>query len=178
MSTPQKAQQEERKEAEAFDTPDKSGSNAPKTSITPAKPGAARRLDVSSTALFQQQKKRRTEGGLVGKSASRKISQEEKPTVYEPISIYRTEIYEAKVGNKPDPDECWGSSARKEFLAEETNRNVYNFVVEHFVVPPDFDSSLAYGARSGTCHEQRLVRAYKNKLLRLKESVRSNYCFS
>ena len=143
----------------SFETPNKSGGKS--KSITPAKAGTSRRLDVENVRQFEQNKKRRKED-----AKPRKPEQ-----VHQPLSIYKTEIYEAKVGNKPDRDECWGTSARKEFLAKKSNKIVYNFVVENFIVPPNFDTSLSFGARSGMCHEQRLLRAYKNRLLKLKPEV-------
>mmetsp|Transcript_20909 Transcript_20909/g.25352 ORF Transcript_20909/g.25352 Transcript_20909/m.25352 type:complete len:113 (-) Transcript_20909:748-1086(-) len=67
----------------------------------------------------------------------------------------------------------YGASARDEFMSSETKVAVFKFVKDNFEIPDDFDnssSSLKYGARSGLCYEERVVRAYRAKKLQLKKS--------
>ncbi len=56
----------------------------------------------------------------------------------------------------------------KDFYKNDRKVFVYSYIISNFIIEEDFDSNRAYGPSYGICYEQKLIRAYKNGLLRLK----------
>jgi len=82
-------------------------------------------------------------------------------------SLFKVIMYESKgVENVSNP---FGPSARSRFDACPLNQKVCQHIVDYFNIPGDFEYNLRYGARSGMCYEERLVNAFENNLLHVKD---------
>mmetsp|Transcript_16255 Transcript_16255/g.26508 ORF Transcript_16255/g.26508 Transcript_16255/m.26508 type:complete len:187 (-) Transcript_16255:68-628(-) len=85
-----------------------------------------------------------------------------------PHATFRFIRYEPR-GNRDDTlDEAFGCSSRKVFRSSLNNQKVFQYVFDNYHIPRDFDKNLKYGARSGLCHEERVVQAYENGQLKAK----------
>ncbi|TMW62356.1 hypothetical protein Poli38472_009849 [Pythium oligandrum] len=51
-----------------------------------------------------------------------------------------------------------------------TTQKIVDYIREHYVIPIDFEQNHKYGPHSGMTYEERLLRAYKFRLLDLKDS--------
>lgn len=53
-------------------------------------------------------------------------------------------------------------------------RAAFNFVVDNYVIPTDFESNRRYGPLSGVCYEERALAAYATNLLEEREEIDSS----
>jgi len=59
---------------------------------------------------------------------------------------------------------------RGELPLDEPTMKAYRFVRNHFLIPRDIESDPKFGPHSGTCFEERVIRAYSLGMLTLKKS--------
>ena len=57
------------------------------------------------------------------------------------------------------------SQTNKEQHLDSVTRKVYAWIQENCTIPDDFETNRAYGPWSGSCHEERVLRAYRLGLL-------------
>lgn len=80
-------------------------------------------------------------------------------------------LYETPTKGKSSIETIHSTSIRESFFKSKPKVKVYLFILEHYEIPKDIDMNQRYGvARSGICHEERVLMAYKNGLLKIKKA--------
>lgn len=102
------------------------------------------------------------------------ITQHEASTkTFVPEAINRVIDYEARATHPAKEfkaDHYFGHSARARFHKDQHKPLVFQFVLQHFNLPEDLEHSMKYGPRSGSCFEERVLTAYMNNQLPVKQS--------
>mmetsp|Transcript_738 Transcript_738/g.908 ORF Transcript_738/g.908 Transcript_738/m.908 type:complete len:167 (-) Transcript_738:307-807(-) len=123
------------------------------------------------TGFLPHSRKRKAVNSKAKTNSKRKAPKLENESIKAnlPLATFNTVMYEPIGLDRKH--EFYGPNARKSFMKQPNKVAVYDFVVENFQIPERFDesaSSLKFGARSGMCYEERIVRAYTQKKFELK----------
>jgi len=100
------------------------------------------------------------------------VTQTEKIQI--PSCVNDSVMYEPKGNSRKDA--AFGKSRKDLFYKEKHKYKVLKHVLDNFIIPSDFDTSLTlkYGSRSGVCYEDRVLFCFENGIFVAKKEKNMN----